>query len=45
MGEITEGAFDDSVRHAITKLSHIHFVANEQYKKRIIQLGENPKCI
>ena len=44
-GEITEGAFDDSVRHAITKLSQIHFVANEQYKKRIIQLGENPKNV
>lgn len=44
-GEITEGAFDDSIRHAITKLSQIHFVANEQYKKRIIQLGENPENI
>ena len=44
-GEITEGAFDDSIRHAISKLSHIHFVANEEYKKRIMQLGENPKNI
>ena len=34
-GEITEGAFDDSIRHAISKLSHIHFVANEEYKQRI----------
>ena len=40
-GEITEGAFDDSIRHAITKLSQLHFVATEEYKKRVIQLGES----
>ena len=40
-GEKTVGALDDSIRHAITKLSHIHFPATETYKKRIIQLGEN----
>jgi GDP/UDP-N,N'-diacetylbacillosamine 2-epimerase (hydrolysing) len=40
-GEITEGALDDSFRHAITKLSHLHLVANKIYKKRVIQLGEN----
>ena len=40
-GEKTVGALDDSIRHAITKLSHIHFPATEIYKKRIIQLGEN----
>ena len=40
-GEITEGAIDDSIRHAITKLSHLHFVANIEYKRRVIQLGEN----
>lgn len=40
-GEITEGALDDSIRHAITKMSHLHFVATEEYKKRVIQLGEN----
>lgn len=41
-GETTEGAFDDAIRHAITKMSHIHFVASEPYRKRVIQLGENP---
>jgi UDP-hydrolysing UDP-N-acetyl-D-glucosamine 2-epimerase len=39
-GEVTEGVFDDSVRHALTKLSHLHFVANETYAKRVRQLGE-----
>jgi GDP/UDP-N,N'-diacetylbacillosamine 2-epimerase (hydrolysing) len=41
-GEATEGAFDESIRHAITKMSHLHFVAAEEYKKRVIQLGEQP---
>jgi GDP/UDP-N,N'-diacetylbacillosamine 2-epimerase (hydrolysing) len=41
-GETTEGAFDESIRHSITKMSHLHFVANEQYKSRVIQLGEQP---
>jgi len=41
-GEITEGAFDDSIRHAITKMSQLHFVAAEVYRKRVIQLGEKP---
>lgn len=41
-GEITEGAFDDAIRHAITKMSHIHFASTETYRKRIIQLGEEP---
>jgi GDP/UDP-N,N'-diacetylbacillosamine 2-epimerase (hydrolysing) len=44
-GEKTEGAIDDSFRHAITKMSHLHFVANEDYKKRVIQLGEDPKLV
>lgn len=44
-GEVTSGVLDDSFRHAITKLSHIHFVANNIYKKRVIQLGENPKNV
>ena len=44
-GELTYGAYDDSVRHSITKLSHLHFPAHDQYKKRLIQLGENPKTI
>ncbi len=44
-GEKTEGAFDEGFRHAISKLSHIHFVASEIYKKRVIQLGENHKYV
>jgi GDP/UDP-N,N'-diacetylbacillosamine 2-epimerase (hydrolysing) len=41
-GETTEGAFDESIRHSITKMSHLHFTASEEYKKRVIQLGEEP---
>lgn len=41
-GEITEGAVDDSIRHAITKMSHLHFTAAEEYRQRVIQLGESP---
>ena len=44
-GELTYGAIDDAFRHSITKMSHIHFTANKIYKKRVIQLGENPKKI
>ncbi len=44
-GEVTEGSLDDSLRHAITKMSHIHFVAAEAYQKRVIQLGEDPKNV
>lgn len=40
-GELTLGAIDDSIRHAISKMSHIHFVATEEYKKRVVQLGED----
>ncbi len=39
-GEVTEGAIDESLRHAITKLSHLHFVATESFRRRVIQLGE-----
>ncbi|MBW2617787.1 MAG: UDP-N-acetylglucosamine 2-epimerase (hydrolyzing) [Deltaproteobacteria bacterium] len=39
-GEITQGAYDDQVRHALTKLSHLHFVAHEQASRRLIQMGE-----
>lgn len=39
------GTIDESVRHAITKLSHIHFVTNEDSRKRVIQMGENPKTV
>lgn len=41
-GEVTEGAIDESIRHSITKMSHLHFVAAEEYRKRVIQLGEHP---
>lgn len=41
-GETTEGAFDEGIRHSITKMSHLHFVAAEEYRKRVIQLGERP---
>jgi GDP/UDP-N,N'-diacetylbacillosamine 2-epimerase (hydrolysing) len=44
-GEITEGAYDDAIRHSITKMSHLHFTSTEEYKNRIIQLGENPKNV
>jgi GDP/UDP-N,N'-diacetylbacillosamine 2-epimerase (hydrolysing) len=44
-GEVTTGAFDESLRHAITKMAHIHFVAAEQYRNRVIQLGENPELV
>jgi len=41
-GEVTEGAIDDALRHSLTKLSHLHFPATEEYARRIIQLGEEP---
>lgn len=41
-GEVTEGAVDDAVRHCITKMSYLHFPGCEEYRKRIIQLGEEP---
>ena len=41
-GETTEGAFDESIRHSITKMSHFHFTATEEYRGRVIQLGESP---
>jgi len=41
-GEITEGAFDEAIRHSITKMSHLHFTATEEYRRRVIQLGEDP---
>lgn len=41
-GEITEGAMDDMLRHSVTKLSHLHFAAHEQYRDRILQMGEEP---
>lgn len=44
-GEVTEGAIDDVIRHCITKLSNYHVTSTEAYRKRVIQLGENPKDI
>ena len=44
-GEITEGAIDDSVRHAITKMASVHFTATEQYRARVVQMGEDPKTV
>lgn len=41
-GELTEGSFDDSIRHAITKLAHVHFVAAPPHRRRVIQMGEDP---
>jgi GDP/UDP-N,N'-diacetylbacillosamine 2-epimerase (hydrolysing) len=44
-GESSEGAFDEAIRHSITKMSHLHFVAAEEYRKRVIQLGEHPERV
>lgn len=44
-GEVTQGVIDDSIRHAVTKLSHLHFTSTEIYRKRVIQLGEDPKRV
>lgn len=44
-GEITEGAYDDTIRHCITKLSHLHFTSTEEYRQRVIQLGESPNKV
>jgi UDP-hydrolysing UDP-N-acetyl-D-glucosamine 2-epimerase len=44
-GETTEGAFDEAIRHSVTKMSHLHFVAAEPYRDRVIQLGESPERV
>ena len=44
-GEVTIGAFDDAMRHSITKMSHLHFVATKSYRNRVLQLGEDPKKV
>ena len=44
-GEVTEGAFDEAFRHSITKMSHLHFVAAEDYQHRVVQLGEDPNRV
>lgn len=44
-GDVTEGAYDDAIRHSITKMSQLHFPTTEEYKKRVIQLGEQPETV
>lgn len=44
-GESTEGAIDEAIRHAVTKMSHLHFTAAESYRQRVIQLGEDPRRV
>lgn len=44
-GEATEGLIDEAIRHAVTKMSHLHFVATDEYRRRVIQLGENPSRV
>lgn len=44
-GEVTEGAVDDCIRHALTKMSYLHFTSTESYRKRVIQLGEDPERV
>ena len=41
-GAVSRGAYDESIRHSITKMSHIHLTETEEYRRRVIQLGENP---
>lgn len=44
-GELTEGAIDDAIRHSITKMSTLHFTSTEEYRRRVIQLGEQPERV
>lgn len=44
-GEATEGVIDEPIRHSITKMSHVHFTSTEKYRKRVIQMGENPRNV
>ena len=44
-GEVTQGSLDDGFRHCISKMSNLHFVSHNAYKKRLIQMGENPKTV
>ena len=44
-GEVTQGSLDDGFRHCISKMSNLHFVCHNAYKKRLIQMGENPKTV
>jgi len=44
-GETSEGAFDEAIRHSITKMAHLHFVAADEYRRRVVQLGEHPERV
>lgn len=44
-GEATEGLIDEAIRHSVTKMSHLHFVSTEEYRERVIQLGEAPNRV
>ena len=44
-GEITKSLVDEAFRHSISKMSHLHFTATNEYKKRVIQMGEKPKNV
>ena len=44
-GEATQGLIDEAIRHSITKMSHLHFTATQEYKNRVIQLGEHPDTV
>lgn len=44
-GNLTEGAYDDAIRHSLTKMSHLHFVSTEENRRRVIQLGEEPNRV
>ena len=44
-GDVTEGVYDDAIRHSITKMSHLHFTTTEEYRNRVIQLGEEPERV
>ena len=44
-GELTEGLIDEAIRHSITKMSHLHFTATDEYRSRVIQLGESPQRV
>src|SRR5262249_8517745 len=44
-GDVTSGAFDEAIRHAITKMAHIHFPTNAAAARRLVQLGEDPRSV
>jgi len=44
-GETSQGVIDEAIRHAVTKMSHLHFTATDEYRRRVVQLGENPNRV